>query len=163
MRERRKREGKRRNATGRPVSDGCSISSGSSAKFVPDIPQNHQDWQVEDEECTETPTATVVLDTCQRNNNNNNNNHGNGANNNNNNNGKLIPPMYPLHTWPSYRQEVRLLVLVCRRHIFTMFCRINSSVWWKFLLCRYAIQAFRYVNASNDVPRYTSSNRAMLF
>lgn len=61
-------------------------------KFVPDISQNHRDWQSEDEECTETATA-VVLETCQRNNNNNNsnnnnNNNSNGANNNNN--GKSI-------------------------------------------------------------------------
>lgn len=56
------------------------------AKFVPDIPQNHRDWQAEDEECTETATAAVALETCQRNNNNNNN--GNGASNSNN--GKSI-------------------------------------------------------------------------
>ena len=52
------------------------------AKFVPDIPQNHRDWQAEDEECTETATAAVALETCQRNNNNNNNNNGNGTTNN---------------------------------------------------------------------------------
>lgn len=71
--------------------DGCPVlASGlislvrvDDAKFVPDIPQNHRDWQAEDEECTETATAAVALETCQRNNNNNNN--GNGASNNNNN------------------------------------------------------------------------------
>ncbi|EZA51273.1 hypothetical protein X777_09950 [Ooceraea biroi] len=45
--------------------------------------ENHLDWQAEDEECTETATAAVALETCQRNNNNNNNNNGNGTNNNN--------------------------------------------------------------------------------
>ncbi|XP_050455528.1 protein bric-a-brac 2 isoform X2 [Cataglyphis hispanica] len=46
-----------------------------------DNKENHRDWQAEDEECTETATAAVALETCQRNNNNNN---GNGASNNNN-------------------------------------------------------------------------------
>lgn len=57
------------------------------AKFVPDIPQNHRDWQAEDEECTETATAAVALENCQRSSNNsNNNNNSNGANNN----GKIV-------------------------------------------------------------------------
>ncbi|XP_025270056.1 protein bric-a-brac 2 isoform X2 [Camponotus floridanus] len=47
-----------------------------------DNKENHRDWQAEDEECTETATAAVALETCQRNNNNNNN--GNGASNSNN-------------------------------------------------------------------------------
>ncbi|XP_018394727.1 PREDICTED: protein bric-a-brac 2 isoform X1 [Cyphomyrmex costatus] len=47
-----------------------------------DNKENHRDWQAEDEECTETATVAVVLDTCQRNNNNNNNNNGNGTSNN---------------------------------------------------------------------------------
>ncbi|XP_024874889.1 pipsqueak isoform X1 [Temnothorax americanus] len=47
-----------------------------------DNKENHRDWQAEDEECTETATAAVALETCQRNNNNNNNNNGNGTSNN---------------------------------------------------------------------------------
>ncbi|XP_036145731.1 protein bric-a-brac 2 isoform X2 [Monomorium pharaonis] len=46
-----------------------------------DNKENHRDWQVEDDECTETATTAVALETCQRNNNNNNNN-GNGTSNN---------------------------------------------------------------------------------
>ncbi|XP_020290086.1 protein bric-a-brac 2-like isoform X2 [Pseudomyrmex gracilis] len=50
-----------------------------------DNKENHRDWQAEDEECTETATAAVALENCQRSSNssnNNNNNNGNGANNN---------------------------------------------------------------------------------
>ncbi|XP_067204410.1 protein bric-a-brac 2 isoform X2 [Linepithema humile] len=57
----------------------------ANSDYSRDNKENHRDWQAEDEECTETATAAVALETCQRSNNNNNNNNGNGANNNNNN------------------------------------------------------------------------------
>ncbi|KAL0132381.1 hypothetical protein PUN28_000274 [Cardiocondyla obscurior] len=53
----------------------------ANSDYSRDNKENHRDWQTEDEECTETATAAVALETCQRNSNNNNNN-GNGTSNN---------------------------------------------------------------------------------